>query len=167
MMRFASMGGFTPKGSPSHWHSKGHGVKHISWRGVAVALLGAVVILVLVAFFLIEKRAPESLTRKGKSLVNSKDYPGAIEAFNRAIEIEPSYAPAFHGRGVAFARQGDMERALADFDEAIRLDPAHARAYLDRGKIHQQKGDAAKALSDRQKALELDPALGTTDDAKQ
>src|SRR6476659_1178043 len=91
----------------------------LSWAGI---LLGVLLLAALLGFPYLDRRMAEATTRQGRSLVNSKDYPAAIDHFNRAIEIDPKYAPAHDGRGVAYLNQGELDRAIADFDEAIRLD---------------------------------------------
>src|SRR4051794_16123747 len=101
--------------------------RHWRWVLVGILLLGAV------AIFYVDRRAPEALTRRGIALVNSKDYRQAINSFDRAIEIDPKYAPAYHGRGLAYLNQGDRDQAIVDFGEAIRLVPSDARARYHRG----------------------------------
>jgi Flp pilus assembly protein TadD len=68
------------------------------WVGVLVLLPLAAVSLGLPY---LDRQAADASVRQGRALVNEKKYPEAIEAFNRAIEISPNYAPAYHGRGVA------------------------------------------------------------------
>src|SRR3954451_10854162 len=117
-------------------------MRRFPWRWVLVGIL----LLGVVAIFYVDRRAPEALTRRGRALVNSKDYPQAIDSFNRAIEIDPGYAPAYYGRGVAQFNQGEWDRAIADFTEAIRLDPTDARARYDRGVAYSRTGDYDQAL---------------------
>ena len=55
--------------------------------------------------------------------------------------MEPKFAPAYDGRGVAQSKTGKPLQAHADFDKAIELDPELASAY-------RHRGDNVKALWD-------------------
>jgi tetratricopeptide (TPR) repeat protein len=104
----------------------------------------------------------------------------ALEAFNRAIELNPDYADAFAHRGVAraamYLKQAvgttkglkletlDQSKALeavkpafSDFDKALEIDPNNANAYAARGGILVNIGQPKEALGDLVRAVELDP----------
>ena len=53
----------------------------------------------------------------------------ALDDFNRAIKLEPSYARAYYLRGIAYERLGDLARAFRDFDRSLEIDPEYAVAY--------------------------------------
>ena len=72
------------------------------FRSCVWVLLVALLSAVPLGLHYLDRYAAEAATRRGKALVNSKEYAEAIEAFGRAIEIDPKYAPAYHGRGVAY-----------------------------------------------------------------
>ena len=95
------------------------------WALVGILLLGGV------GLFYLDRWAAAAVTRRGRALVNSKEYSQAFEHFNRAIQIDAKYAPAYHGRGVAYFCQGEWDRAIASserrwekiqsaFPEAVR-----------------------------------------------
>ena len=46
---------------------------------------------------------------------------GAIDDYNKAIEINPQYAEAFNNRGNAKAKLGDKEGACLDWRKAGEL----------------------------------------------
>ena len=50
-------------------------------------------------------------------------YKEAIKLYNQAIDLDPSFADAFVGRGAAFGNCQQLKKALADFNHAMRLDP--------------------------------------------
>ena len=47
--------------------------------------------------------------------------------------LDPNYADAYYGRGLAYGNLGELRRAIEDYDTAIRLDPNNADAYFNRG----------------------------------
>jgi tetratricopeptide (TPR) repeat protein len=128
-------------------------MRRFPWRWV----LAGILLLGVAAIFYIDRWAPEELTRRGRALVNSKEYPQAIDSFNRAIEIDSKYAPAYHGRGLAYLNQGDRDRAIVDFGQAIRLAPDDHRARYHRGVAYSRAGDYDRALADFGEAIRLKP----------
>src|ERR1039458_4264557 len=49
----------------------------------------------------------------------------AVQQFTEALKRDPSLAPAYNGRGLAYLRLKEYIPAIADFDDAIRLDAAY------------------------------------------
>jgi len=92
----------------------------------------------------------------------------AASHFQRAIERDPEYAPAWAGLGIALVGLVDyghteeeetLERGIAALDRAVELDPELPEAHAGIGSLRasQQDGEGArKALS---RAVELGPGL--------
>lgn len=81
-----------------------------------------------------ELTAGELITRA--FALNSNGRPQeALAAFNRAIELEPTNAAAWSGRGMTRVMQGDVEAAGPDFDKASELNPNDHMAIHGRGMI--------------------------------
>lgn len=93
----------------------------------------------------------------------------AIELFQKAIERDPTYAPAWAGLGEAlwslaafgfeFVAPGEVrDRAIAAADRALKLDPNLADAHKTRAFIAiDGEWDLAKAQQHFERALELRP----------
>jgi tetratricopeptide (TPR) repeat protein len=92
----------------------------------------------------------------------------AIDAYNKAIELNPSYADAYIHRGNCYkalnqvlspCKHADInlnrELALADYNKAIELNPSYAEAYNNRGNYYRDLGEYNLALADYDKAIEL------------
>lgn len=94
---------------------------------------------------------------KGKALSQSGDKYGAVNAYSKAIELDPKYTFAYNNRGFTYDKLGDNKRAIADFDRAIELDPTYAHAYYNRGTAYSNLGDNKRAIADYDRAIELDP----------
>ena len=57
----------------------------------------------------------------------------AIEAYSKAIELDPSYAEAYYARGSAYYyNNGQYDRAIEDSSKAISLKPDFGVAYSNR-----------------------------------
>lgn len=50
----------------------------------------------------------------------------AIYRWERAVEIDPSYAEAFNNLGVAYEHEGDLEKARQAYEKAVKLAPSEA-----------------------------------------
>lgn len=45
-----------------------------------------------------------------------------MEYFNKALQIDKKYAPAFNGRGLVYDKMNEYDLACNDFNKAIELD---------------------------------------------
>lgn len=86
----------------------------------------------------------------------------AIEALDRAIELDPDNALAYNRRGLAYSRMGEDIRALDDFEKAVKLDPTVAIFHYNRGNAFLANGWLGGAIEDFDMAFELDPSLEGT-----
>lgn len=81
----------------------------------------------------------------------------AVEAFTRALQINPRLASAYNNRGIAWRSLGKFDKALADFTKAIEVDPELADAYTNRATIRYFQGLWGQAVEDCEKALTITP----------
>jgi tetratricopeptide (TPR) repeat protein len=128
------------------------------------AIVGAVILLALtaVALWIYQKKiardTAENLTAEGNEMVKD-NVDGAIEKYNQAIGIDPSYSLAYSSRGRAYFGKDRFDEALADFNEAIRLDANNASAYVGRGDVYWQKRDLPNAADAYDQAIKIAPKL--------
>jgi tetratricopeptide (TPR) repeat protein len=80
----------------------------------------------------------------------------AIEAYSKAIEIDPDFALAWSNRGIQYGYINEHELAIKDFTAAIELDPTLDAAYQNRGTSYTFIGEYDSALMDLNTALLLD-----------
>jgi tetratricopeptide (TPR) repeat protein len=74
------------------------------------------------------------------------DGAAAVAAIQRALAVQPGYAPAHWRRGTYLYDQGDFDQALAAYQEAARLDPSFIGAWTGIARILLQRGEAPKAV---------------------
>ena len=56
----------------------------------------------------------EGRVQQGVSLLQAGQYDKAIEAFSKALELDPHYGEAYMNRGLAWAGKGELDQAIAD-----------------------------------------------------
>jgi tetratricopeptide (TPR) repeat protein len=95
---------------------------------------------------------------RGDKKLDKKDYKGAIEDFNQAIQLNPDLANAYFKRGNAKSSLDDNTGAIADYNQALKLDPGNASIYFYRGLAK----DNQEAIADFNQALKLDPGSSAT-----
>jgi TolB-like protein/tetratricopeptide (TPR) repeat protein len=86
------------------------------------------------------------------------DLDAAQQGYGRAIELDPSYATAFHWRGLWLqAARGELAEAVESLEQAVELDPLSSPIIADLGITHAfgESFDAATMYFRR--ALSLDP----------
>lgn len=63
---------------------------------------------------------------RGRSYGALGDYDWAIEDYSHAIELDPKFAEAFHGRAVVLDQTGERLRAIKDLQRAHALAPTNS-----------------------------------------
>lgn len=81
----------------------------------------------------------------------------SIEAFDKAIALQPDFAEAHSNRGNALKDLGDTDEAIASYDRAIRLNPRNAVAYLNRGNACKDDGRLEIAAACYDQAIGIRP----------
>jgi hypothetical protein len=49
---------------------------------------------------------------------------GAIEAFDKAIELNPNYVEAYYGKGISFGYLGDCSESWLNRQKAMEIESA-------------------------------------------
>jgi LysM repeat protein len=93
-----------------------------------------------------EEREPHFMD--GKRCENSMDYSGAIDQFEKAVEVNPRNASAHFELGVLYdQRDPKPARAIYHYDEYLRLKPKGAQAELATTHILACKQQLARTVS--------------------
>ncbi len=85
------------------------------------------------------------------------DWSGAEQRFQRAIELNPGCAEAYHWRATLFGMQHRFIEALRDKEKALSMDPLSAIFRGDVGRVHYFARQYDLALEHYRAALEMDP----------
>jgi tetratricopeptide (TPR) repeat protein len=81
--------------------------------------------------------------QRGLKLVNSQDYKGAVEEFERALESNPHSAAAHFELGCLYDKLGDNAAAIYHYDRHLKLRPNSDQAQVVNERIHGCKQDLA------------------------
>jgi tetratricopeptide (TPR) repeat protein len=101
--------------------------------------------------------SPETYLQFGDRYRNSDNIPLALKNYQRALAIDPEFAPAHERIGIINQQQGNAMEAIASFSQAVHFDPTSLGAQLGLGNVYQQMGWAELAITHFQKALEFHP----------
>ena len=108
-------------------------------------------------------RARLLLDQLGKGSVEQ-----ALELLERAVSVDPEYAPALAGlawaygfRSIATTDPADLDSAIRFAERAIAVDPRNSEAHMWRGYALLRKGDYGESARACRRATELDPTNAT------
>jgi Flp pilus assembly protein TadD len=99
---------------------------------------------------------------KANELLAKQDLTQALQKFNKAIALYPSYAFAYNNLGVIYARLGEPQREREALEKAIGIDDHLALAYINLGRMKIAASDFSSAATALQTASALDPTEGVT-----
>jgi protein O-GlcNAc transferase len=91
-----------------------------------------------------------SLQRKGK-------LDEAITYYEKAIQLNPTYAGTYNDLGNLFHDKRNIDEAIACYQKALNLNPNFTAAHYNLGDSFQDKGQLDEAIKCYQRAIELDP----------
>jgi tetratricopeptide (TPR) repeat protein len=80
-----------------------------------------------------------------------------IEAYEKAVELDPNAAGALVNLGTLFFNGRAFKEAEQYYLRAIAADPSYALAYFDLANLYDEKGERARALHHYEIALRLQP----------
>jgi tetratricopeptide (TPR) repeat protein len=122
----------------------------------AVAVLGAGAYLW--SYIASAPQRAEAEFKEGMKLMSPTRYPGAIQHFNRALEIKPQYPEVYLERGNAHRMLGETDAALADYQAAVELNASLVAAHNGIAMIYLDRKDSRRALDEFTKSLNLQPS---------
>ncbi len=103
------------------------------------------------------QKTKEQWLDEGNQLHDLGRYAEALQAYERAIQLDPTFPDAHDGRADALFLRGSYQEALQEYDRAIQLNPRYAHAYEGKGNALYNLKHYAEALEVYEKAIQLDP----------
>ena len=93
----------------------------------------------------------------GSSAVQVGMLDKAINAFQKALSLNPNNSAIYSNMGVAFREKGMLNEAIEAFDKAIAINPNNTEAYYNKGIATQEQGNLEEAIIAYYKAILLKP----------
>ncbi|MBI4834933.1 MAG: tetratricopeptide repeat protein [Planctomycetes bacterium] len=94
---------------------------------------------------------------QGRALSEERKNEEAIEAYEKAIEIEPEYAEAYNDIGLIHEGNGNYKKAVLSYKTAIRINPDYADAYNNLGLVYGKMGDYEREKEAYMETLRIVP----------
>jgi len=93
----------------------------------------------------------------GVTFYNQREFPKAIQAYQKVIELDPAYVEAYNNLGIIYQMMGDVDRAFGAYQKATEINPRYEKGYNNLGILLLLKGRDEEALEAFQKALAINP----------
>lgn len=93
----------------------------------------------------------------GKRLSQDGDGPGSLQAFQRAVELDPKLADAQLGLGVSLMRAGQPYAAERYLVQAAKLRPQDPTPHFNLAELYSRYRNVTSSVAPLEKVIELDP----------
>lgn len=104
----------------------------------------------------------------GHVFFDAKEPMKAIDAYGRALELDPHDADVLTDQGIMFRRVGWFDRAVENFRKAGEIDPAHAQSLYNLGIVYRYDiKDFDAAIAAWTTLIEKNPGLSGLEQIKQ
>ncbi len=95
---------------------------------------------------------------KGLDLYNQEKFNESLQAYNRALELDPTNSEAWNNKGIDEGLLGRYDDALQSFENAVALNESYAEAWYNMGVIYDFKGYYYTAVQAYKKATQINPS---------
>ena len=100
----------------------------------------------------------DSLVKLGDLFYDGKQFPSAIQYYERALVIHPENPDVRTDMGTAYWYMGDAEKALASMETSLKYRPGHPQTLFNLGWVRWQgKQDPKGAIEAWQQLLKANP----------
>jgi tetratricopeptide (TPR) repeat protein len=96
---------------------------------------------------------------RGTKALNRRDFDHALSHFNRAIDLDASFAEAYNQRAIVHYLGEGYEASIEDCHRTVSRMPCHFGAWAGMGHCYAHLGRHDEAIRSYEKALEINPRL--------
>jgi tetratricopeptide (TPR) repeat protein len=105
-----------------------------------------------------ESDSPDVLYYVGEAHRLLGDYENALEAYDQALSVDETFAPAYLARAIINQLRNPRADILSDLNQAIEHDPRYSEAYLERAIYQAKNNEFDLALEDLDAAAQYMPS---------
>jgi tetratricopeptide (TPR) repeat protein len=98
-----------------------------------------------------------SFLRAGMANERTGNYPAAVKAYERGLEVEPENVELLNSLGFALFQQGESEEAVIALEKALKVDPAHWKAHNNMALASIDIGELELAEAHYRESLAIEP----------
>ena len=103
----------------------------------------------------------------GNDYFDTEQSQKAIEAYGKALEINPNNPNVLTDQGIMYRKIGWYDKALANFEKASKFDPKHVQSLFNSGLVYAvDLKEHVKARPYWKKVLEIEPNGATAQQIK-
>lgn len=104
----------------------------------------------------------------GNTYFDDNQFIEAIDAYDKALELQPDDPDVLTDQGVMFRELGWFDKAIENFSKASELDPNHANSLFNLGIVYRHDlQDFPKAIEAWSRFVERHPGLPVTERVRQ
>lgn len=103
------------------------------------------------------ERTPQNYYNLGNTYRKVGDLKRAIDAYNTALDIDPTYAEIHNNLGLTYMDVGDYNRAEKELLTALRYGTSNASAYENLGLVYATRGEYDRAITYYRKVMQMKP----------
>jgi len=93
----------------------------------------------------------------GVDFYRQREISKAIHAYQKVIELDPSYIEAYNNLGIIYQDLGDFDKALNAYQTSIKINPRYEKAYNNLGIVLFLNGRYEESKEAFQNALDINP----------
>jgi Flp pilus assembly protein TadD len=86
-----------------------------------------------------------------------REFSKAIQAYQRVIELDPTYVEAYNDLGIIYQELGDFDKAYDAYRKCLQINPRYEKAHNNLGILLYLKGRYEESIQSFQKALSINP----------
>ncbi len=98
-----------------------------------------------------------SFLRAGMANERTGNYPGAVRAYRRGLEVEPENVELLNALGFSLFQQGRSDEAVEALEKAVEVDPKHSKAHNNLALASIDIGELELAEAHYRESLALEP----------
>jgi cytochrome c-type biogenesis protein CcmH/NrfG len=105
-----------------------------------------------------EPKNVQAWIQLGNDYFDTNQYQKSVEAYGRALELQPNNPDVLTDQGVMFRALGQFDQAVANFEKAQKIAPDHMQSLINMAVVYDTDlKKPAKAVEALEKVLKADP----------